>query len=392
MKIGIDARFLTHPQKGGFKTYTENLITALAEIDTENEYVLFLDRSPSSQTKLPTQANFTSRVVSGSYAVVGMPWREQVGLARQAAQDHLHLFHAPCLTAPLRLVVPSIITIHDTIWLFPHRFRQSSTNSLQRRMMDWYNYYVPKIAARRASHILTVSQAAKDSIMQYLRIPDERICVTHEAPSHIYQPVKDNEKKASFLRSHKLPPSFILAIGSADPRKNIATLVQAYALLPASLREQFRLVIVWTHHFLADEMAKQVEKMGLTDQVQFLKHVSNEDLVMLYNTAALFVFPSRYEGFGLPPLEAMACGTPVVASDNSSIPEIAGDAALYFQSEDATQMAYTISKVLTDPNLIQDLVEKGYRRVAIFSWQKCARETIQVYHAAVAETRPLFGK
>lgn len=379
MKIGIDARFLTHPQVGGFKTYTKNLIAALAEVDTNNEYFLYLDRPPCQETKLPKQPNFTSRTVSGQLPVIGMPWREQVGITRQARLNQLDVFHAPSLTAPLGSTCPLVVTIHDVIWLFPEKFAKNGPQSWQRKLMEYYFRWVPRMAVRRAAIIVTVSQAAKDSIIQYLGIPADQIYVTHEAASQIYRQVDDEKKLAEIRQKYDLPAEYILAIGSADPRKNLTTLVQAYSLLPAAVKARYKLAIVWTHHLLAANLAKQVDELNLTDHVQFLRQVSNEDLVMLYNAASLFVFPSLYEGFGLPPLEAMACGTPVIAANNSSIPEIVGDAALLVQAEDVEAMTETMSQVLENETLQRRLSQDGLKRAANFSWEKCARETVAIY-------------
>lgn len=379
MRIGIDARFLTHPQAGGFKTYSQNLVAALAEIDTENEYILYLDRAPNGSTQLPNCPNFTFRVIPGTMPMVGMLFREQVSLSRQAARDKLDLLHSPSLTAPLQLSCPSVVTIHDMIWYFPERFSIGTPSSGKRKFMEWYFRVVPKLAARRANQIITVSHAAKESIVQYLQIPPERIFVTHEAASPIYGQVNESIKLGALRQKHQLPPDFILAIGSADPRKNLATLIQAYALLPAALRERYHLVIVWTHSFLASDMARQVETLGLNSQVRFLERVSNSDLVLLYNAAALFVFPSRYEGFGLPLLEALACGTPVVAANNSSIPEIVGDAGRLVETEDTGSLAEAMDQILSNPSVSAAMVEKGLIQAAGFSWQKCAQETLAVY-------------
>ena len=135
MRIGIDARFLTHPQKGGFKTYSENLIAALAQIDRDNEYVLYIDRQPEQDTKLPDSANFSYRIIRGDIPYIGMPWREQTRLSRQVSRDKLDLLHSPCLTAPLRLSCASVLTIHDMIWLFPIGSPTDRQESVQRKMM-----------------------------------------------------------------------------------------------------------------------------------------------------------------------------------------------------------------------------------------------------------------
>jgi glycosyltransferase involved in cell wall biosynthesis len=269
------------------------------------------------------------------------------------------------------------------IWFFPERFSNGKPWSAQRKFMEWYYRLVPQLAVRHASAIITVSQAARESIIQHLGVEADKVWVTYEAPSHIYRPVDDAHQIEAVRQKYELASEFILAIGSADPRKNITTLVQAYALLPTTLRERYKLVIVWTHHFLATELANQVEQLGLTTRARFLKQVANEDLVLLYNAASLFVFPSLYEGFGLPPLEAMACGTPVVAANNSSIPEIVGDAALLVEAEDTEGLADMMAHVLTRETVQTSLAEKGLKQAARFSWEKCARQTMAGYHKSL---------
>jgi len=396
MKIGIDARFLTHAQKGGFKTYSENLINALAEVDVENEYILYLDRPPCATTILPHSPNVAHRVIPGGLPTVGAFWREQVGLAYQATRDHLDLFHAPNLTAPLFLSCPLVLTMHDMIWFHPEQFSQHSPRSPKRRLMAWYYRVVPRLAAKRAALLITVSAAARSSIVENLHIPQEQIVVTHEAASPIYRPLCDEEQLKALRRKYQLDQPFILALGSADPRKNITTLLYAFALLPPTLRQRCQLVIAWAHNALMAEFTAQVQQLGLNNTVRFLANVSNDDLVALYNAAALFAFPSLCEGFGLPLLEAMACGAPVVAADNSSIPEVVGEAALLFPAEDAALLAFCMEQVLTKPELAADLRAKGLQRAAGFSWQSCAQQTVaaywcarQRYKAQRADARPI---
>jgi glycosyltransferase involved in cell wall biosynthesis len=257
--------------------------------------------------------------------------------------------------------------------------------------MEWYNRVVPRYAARRASAIITVSHAAKNSIVEYLKPDDDHIFVTHEAANPIFKQIKDEQRITAVRRKYNLPSNFILAIGSADPRKNVSQLVSAYSLLSNELRERFQLVLVWTHSFLAHELSEQIARLQLSNHVHFLESVSNDDLVSLYNAASLFAFPSLYEGFGLPPLEAMACGAPVVAAANSSIPEIVGDAALLFNAQDVEGMADTLRRVLTDVSLRKAMIKKGIERATIFSWDRCACETIDVYET-VFESRRVLGR
>ena len=383
MKIGIDARFLTHPQKGGFKTYTENLIAALACVDEENEYILYLDRSPDQKTDLPQRPNFSHKVLS-QFPLVGMPWREQVQLRVQIAKDRIDLLHSPCLTAPLWPDCPLVVTVHDMIWAFPEKFSNPRLWSIRRKLMGWYNSAVSKQAIERASAIITVSQAAKESILEHIKLENTRIFVTHEAVKPAFRQVKDSQPINVIRHKYHLPSDFILAIGSPDPRKNISRLVQAYSLLPKDLREKYLLVIVWTHSLLAHEIADQAERSQLGNNIRFLQSVSDDDLILLYNAASLFAFPSLYEGFGLPPLEAMACGAPVVAANNSSIPEIVGDAAVLLDAQDVNAICNSMNRILTDNSLRTAMINKGIERAASFSWEKCARETLAVYKSVLS--------
>ena len=386
MRIGIDARFLTHPQLGGFKTYTENLIAALAAVDQDNQYFLYLDREPDQYTKMPDTSNFTYRVVPALIPFLGMMWREQFRLPRQAARDKLDLFHAPCLSAPLIIGCPTVVTIHDVIWHSPKKFSGNNSKpfSIRRAMQDWYYRIVPNLSVKKAQAIITVSESSKHDIVQLLGVPSEKICVTYEAASDKFREISDDKEIASIYLKHDLASDFILALGSADPRKNIHTLLEAYALLPASLQEHYQLVIVWSHGFLANHIDKEIHAAGLSNRVKVLEWIPNKDLVLLYNAAALFVFPSRYEGFGLPLLEAMACGTPIVAANNSSIPEITDNAALLTEAGDAHALAETISLVLKDESLRTDLMVKGFKRAAFFSWDRCALQTIDAYKEAIS--------
>ncbi len=379
MRIGIDARFLTHPQAGGFRTYTRSLVAALAEVDGENEYVLYVDRVPDDAPTLGP--NFRLQAVPEEVPLLGMVWREQSALPRHIKRDRLDVFHAPCLTAPLRLPCPSVVTIHDMIWHRPLRLDPAKP-SLKHLLLDAYYRHVPERAARRASAVLTVSEAARASIVGKLGLPPDRVRVTPEAAAPRFRRVSDPEATAGVCARFGLPPGFVLAMGSADPRKNVSGLLRAFAALPPPLRERHPLAVVWTHRHLASGLQEEAHVLGVAPQLHFLQGVSDADLVLLYNSAAVFAFPSRYEGFGLPLLEAMACGTAVVAADNSSIPEIVGDAGLLVGADDTAGLAGALTRVLTDDALRDGMIARGEARAAEFSWQRCARETLAVYGEA----------
>lgn len=383
MRIGIDAKFLTHPQKGGFKTYTENLINALSELDHENEYILYVDRQPLATDLIPDRPNFSIKIVPGNHKIFQMPLREQFALPRQIHKDQIDVFHGPCLTAPIFLNVPTVVTIHDMIWYYPNRFSPHNIQFNKRKLMEWYYKVVPLEAARKSNAIITVSNASKRYITEYLNISSDKVFVTYEAANKLFHPMVENESLEKSVRFFGLKSNYILGIGSADPRKNIKFLIKAYALLPDHFKDTYNLAIVWNHKLLAPESFLEVQKLDATDYVHFLDNVSDEQLLTLYNQASLFIFPSLEEGFGLPPLEAMACGTPVLAANNSSIPEIVGDAAMQFDAHKADELAELIMHVLTDSELQLKMQRRGIDRAATFSWKRCGLETIEVYKKAI---------
>ncbi|MBP1684185.1 MAG: glycosyl transferase group 1 [Deltaproteobacteria bacterium] len=378
MRIGIDARFLTHPQFGGFKTYTANLVAGLAAVDGENEYILYIDRPGDVRPQVGERRSFATRVVPATLSVVGMPWREQILLPLQAARDGLDLLHAPALTAPLRLRCPTVITVHDTCWCGPQRW---PARGVKRTLMNAYHRFVAQRAIRRAAALITVSQSAKDSIVGELGVSPGRIFVTYEAPPPIYVPVADPHRLAGVRRKYGLSDRFILGMGSADPRKNVSQLLRAYAALAPSMRERHELVVVWAHGDLITDLVAQLSDLGLRARVRFLDAVPTEDLVLLYNAAGVFVFPSLAEGFGLPPLEAMACGTPVVAANTSAMPEILDAAATLVDAHDGRAIAAAVERVLRDDGVRASLVDAGHKRAAAFSWTRCAAETVQIYRS-----------
>jgi len=380
VKIGIDARFLTHPQCGGFKTYTECLVEALAEVDRTNEYVLYLDRPPDHTEAVPKAPNFKVQVVPGSLPVFGFPWREQIRLPRQVARDRLDLLHSPALTAPLHLECASVVTLHDMIWHSPAEYSDHAERDIRRRLMNWYYRRVPESAVRHAAVILTVSNASKTEIVRQLGLPQDAVVVTYAAAREAFHRYGDSWYLEEGRHRYELPSEFILGIGSSDPRKNIHTLIEAYALLPQSLQKRFSLVILLNHQRFANELRQISARLGLTDRILFRSvGPSAGEMAKVFNLASLFVFPSLSEGFGLPPLEAMASGTPVVTSNRSSLPEVVGDAAVLVDPYSAASIADGIQSVLGAASLRRTLSERGLARARQFSWEKSVRRIREVY-------------
>jgi glycosyltransferase involved in cell wall biosynthesis len=248
--------------------------------------------------------------------------------------------------------------------------------------MGGYQRVAGRGAAARASIVVTVSEASKRRIVERLRVDPDRVTVTHEAARPLFRQVEDEARTNDVLRNRRLERPFVLALGSGDPRKNVAALLEVFAAVRTTVGT-CTLVVVTNYAPLESELAAFVRDLGVSPAVRFLTGVTDEELVTLYNAAEVFVHPSLEEGFGLPLLEAMACGTPVVAFDNSSIPEVAGGAAMLVPTGSVEAMSRRIVEVLGDAGLRQRLAARGLERAAQFSWERCARETIAAYMRAL---------
>ena len=387
MRIGIDARFLTHPQPGGFKTYTTNLLSALNQVDKDDEFIVYLDRHPTEDIVLPNGPNFTYRVVDGTRRIVGMPYREQVGLRLQMVRDKLDVMHFLCNTATVGLIRKYVITLHDTIQLTTTSAQFSSNSDLKHWLINGYSRQSILWAVRRASQVITVSEYVRSEISRTLSIPIERIIVTQQAPNPIFRQADERQKqlwRQDLEQRFGIHERFILGVGY-EPRKNIPLLIDAFARVVAN-RVDLSLVLVVAEEFQRATYQHLVTELGLSDRVVVLGAIALHDLVRLYNLADLFVFPSEHEGYGLPPLEAMACGLPTIVMNMTSLPEVVLDGALLVDGRDAAIWANAIQQVTADENLRAKLREQGLRRAALLSWSRCAELTVDVYHAVVAHS------
>ena len=351
MRIGIDARLVYYSQ-AGITQYTLRLIQGLAEIERENEFIILQSRK--DKHIIVDQPNF-KRV---SLWTPSHHRLEQVALRLEISRLGLDVLHSPDFIPPFRRNCKSIITIHDLAFLlYPHFLTKESAR------------YYGQIdqAVKRTDHIIAVSESTRQDIIRLLGVPEHKITVIYESANPIYRPVNDQEALEQTKRKHHITGDFILFVSTIEPRKNLPTLLKAYRQLLDSYKDNVRLAVVGRRGWLSEEVFALLEELKLTNDVLFLGRVSVEDLLHLYNAAQLLVQPSFYEGFGLPPLEAMACGTPVVVSNVSSLPEVVGDAALLVDPDDVSELAVAIWRVLTDEALRADLIAKGLKRAQCFS-------------------------
>ena len=382
MHIAIDARPASHPQPGGFKRYTEQLLTALAQTDTRNQYHIYFDRAPARDF-FAGNPNFKFSILPIRVPALGVLWREQIAVARAAKRNGASVIHFPANASARFAACPTVVTMHDIIFLDekPELKNLALAEKIKRYGMYRYGRWSAQAAIHQAQRLITVSEYSKQKICERYGIAGERCAVVYSGVTQTFRVLSETERQAVQTKL-ALPKPFLLGIVSASPRKNAIGLLNAYAAMDATLQEKYDLVLVWTHGLWQEQLQTRVRDYGLDARVRFIQNVSDEDLVGLMNRAAAFVFPSIEEGFGLPPLEAMACGAPVIASNRSCIPEILGDAARLVNPTDPVALAREIEMVLTQPALAQEYRARGLKHAARFSWQRCAEQTIQVYQEA----------
>lgn len=372
LNIGINGRSLFR-QITGVQHYALEISRSLSALQDENlQVTIFSGREgrSRSETNMPVSAS----LFPASGPLRGVFW-EQALLRRMVRKSGVDALFNPANVAPLFPGVTNIVTIHDLAFLlFPGFFSDSFSR--------YYREAVPRIAAR-ADAIITVSNSSREDILRYLPVRPEKVSVVHQGVSKRFN-LKPSEDELEKVRvTYGLPHRFFLSISSLEPRKNLRMLVRSYGLLPEDTREEFGLVLTGTGgRIFADDGVGQ-EISGLADsQVITTGYIPAEDLVTIYHLATALVYPSLYEGFGLPVLEAMAASTPVITSNRSSIPEVAGNAALLVDPEDAEELAGAMELLANDSGTRNLLIERGRKRCAGFTWENTARKTLEIIRAA----------
>ena len=295
----------------------------------------------------------------------------------RAWQHALSLVHDPTGVTPFLLGAGrarTVVTVHDVFaWSIPGHSTRADTLI--------YRHWLPRVLPR-VNAVITVSQASKADIVRHLGVPADKVHVTYEGVGHSYG--RASVEQVSKVRAqYGLPDGYLLFVGSVEPRKNLDRLLRAYDQLRQAGQRR-PLVVVGAQRWGHCGIMETVNKLDLEQHVIFTGYVSDEDLPAIYSAADLFVFPSLYEGFGLPPLEAMACGTPVVCSNASSLPEVVGDAAITVDPYDVEALAEAMRRVLSDADLADDLRQRGLERAAGFTWERTARETVEVYREVLS--------
>ncbi len=363
MRIAIDNQS-TLGRPTGIGQYTARLLAALERVEPGDD---FLPMDWGRDVVMRTDRR--------------LRW-QQWELPRRAKAARVDLLHVTGFDAPRWRPCPIVLTVHDLIgMLFPENLPP---------VARWYwGRWLPR-TVRWADRVIADSEHTRADLVRLLGLGPERVDVVHLGVDPAFRPLRDSDALTTVRARYGLPGSFVLYLGTIEPRKGLDTLIAAFASLAGHLPHH--LVVVGKKGWYADALFRQVEALGLRQRVHFVGYVADEEIPAIYNLADLFVFPSRYEGFGLPPLEAMACGTPVVASAAASLPEVLGEAALLVPPADSAALAGAMRQALQDSELRARLHARGLDRAAQFSWESTARKTASVYELVIRSHRKSPGK
>lgn len=368
MRIGIDATALPS-QPVGAGNYIIHLVRALARENERYDLLVFAHPAGRELIGVPESERFHWAVIPGENPVRRLLW-EQFSLPGLARRNRLDLLHSLHYTRPWRLPCLSVVTFHDmTFFLYPQ---------LHTRSKQVFFPLVIRASARSANALIAVSDSTRRDSLRLLGIPAEKIFTTQLGVDPAFHPIRDPKRWEEIRQKYQLPDRFILYVGLVEPRKNLPGLIQAYHLAVERGIEH-RLVIVGGFGWRYRQVLEEVEARGLQERVRFTGYIPQVDLPIVYNLASLFVYPTLYEGFGLPALEAMACGTPVVTSDVASLPEIVGEAGILVPPGDQQALSQALQEVLGNQGLQDRLATKGPERASQFTWERTARQTLQVY-------------
>lgn len=384
MNIGIDINCLLFDQSG-FGHYTTHLVKNLLILDKKNHYFLYANFIRKSRQRRQMIDDLVAQTKAKNVTVRVLPlpahWKEiLIGTPypyTNLIKDPLDLYFAPHFAGIPKNGFPKmVVTIHDLVFMkFPEHRGALSDFYLKRT----------KIAIEKSQQIIADSLSTKKDLIDLLGVSSNKIKVVSLGVDHLFK--KINNQKEIVLRTQKyidLGQKYILAVGNLEPRKNLSVIVKAFSLLPLKLQQQYKIVFVGGKGWNNSRLQQTIHDHNLSSKVIFTGFVKDEDLPYIYNRASVFIYPSLYEGFGLPPLEAMACGTPVICSNTSSLPEVVGRAGLLINPQDETEIAQAMKKILNSPLLAQKLSAKGQKQAEKFSWAKTARETLAVFHKILA--------
>lgn len=375
MRIGLNLLYLIPGVVGGTETYADGLLSGLSEIDDENEYFIFLSSS-ATEWSIPEKSNF-HKVICKVDAISRMHryLYEQFTFTRIVKKYNIDVLHSLGYVTPFVIKCASVVSILDLVYEYPGAFTYVKKQVLRALVT---------VSACRANHVITISKASQSQIVKSLRIPLEKTTVTLLATKK--RVINNNSSWDDLRGTLQIQGNYLLAFSSLSPSKNIPVLLKAFSQLPANVRSDLKLVLVGHIPKKGVPLRELSEELGVFDSIIFTGYLSDSDLALVLKNARIFVFPSLYEGFGIPILEAMEVGVPVVCSRVASLPEVSGSAALHFDPDSPSQLTSALYSLLSNTKLCEYQVKAGYENICRFSWKDTARKSLQVYEKVYRNT------
>ncbi len=372
MRIGIDARFYGSLGKG-LGRYTEKLIKNLQEIDKKNQYFIFLLKENFQECEIVSQ-NFHKIIVNCRWYTL----KEQISLPLILNQYRLDLVHFPHFNVPLLYRKNFIVTIHDLILISFPTLRRTTLNPLFYRLKFLAYRFVINSAIKRAKKIITVSRFTKKDLLRNYSLSAEKIAITYEACEPRLKSKSDKNRSVQVLEKYGIIKPYLLYVGNAYPHKNLEKLILAFQLLRKRVGN-LNLVLIGKEDYFFKKLKEKTKKQKTNEKIIFTGFVPDFELEEIYRHAQIYVFPSLYEGFGLPPLEAMAQGVPVASSNHPCMKEILENSVLYFDAQKKEDMAEKLHLLLQDENLKKTLIARGLEQIKKYSWKVMAEKTLSLY-------------
>ncbi len=371
MKIGIEAQRISRKKKHGMDIVAIELIIKLQVIDKVNEYIIFM-KDDEDNGVIKETANFKIvRIKSAPY-----PYWEQVLLPIEIKKYNLDLLHCTSNTAPLFTNTPVVITLHDIIYLEKLNFTKGTLYQIFGNFYRRWN--VPQVV-RKAAKILTVSNYEQARIVQHFNLQSNQVTTVYNGVSDTFSRVKSPDVLKAIKLKYNLPDEYVFFLGNTDPKKNVEGVMNALSILRKKNSLNFRLLMLDIDKTYLQSIAIKIGDLQILDYITFCGYIPNHELPAIYSMAKAFLYPSLRESFGIPMVEAMACGVPVITSNTSSMPEVSGDAAVLVDPFNPEDIANALINLLGNETLKKELVLKGIERAKAFSWQNNALKTLDIY-------------
>jgi glycosyltransferase involved in cell wall biosynthesis len=368
MRIAVDVSIQDTPYLTGVEKTQRFILEELTRIDRDSEYLLISRRAVQLPFDLPD--NF--RIVNLEKQNPSYLWRERI-LPPLLAKEKVDLYYSPVSAISILGKAPKIATVHEIPWV--ERNRKAEPIRRGHRVWLFLN-------TRDAARIISVSERTRQNILSLYPEAADKVQVIHHGVDPRFQANYDGPSRAEFLSEFGIPDlPYFLFVGTLRRKKNLRSMLDGFAMLPPAVRDRAQVILAGVRNVTASDLDERVESLGLKGRVHFPGYVSDDDLEKLYHCAEALIYPSLFEGFGLPPLEAMACGTPVIASTGGAIPEVVGDAAFLVEPIEPKAFAEAMETVLQDSAVVEDLRFKGFQRVKKFTWRKTALSVLSMFES-----------